>query len=132
MLGVCRGHQILNVAAGGTLDQPVWGRTDHPPLWNDDKTRLTTWMHEVSFDQDSRIAEVYGKDRRIVNSLHHQAVEEVGAGLEVTGRATDGTVEVLESIGDWWAIGVQWHPERLDLSDERPLFEAMVGAAARR
>jgi gamma-glutamyl-gamma-aminobutyrate hydrolase PuuD len=54
----------------------------------------------------------------------------VGAGLEVTGRATDGTVEVLESTGDWWAIGVQWHPERLDLSDERPLFEAIVQASA--
>ena len=128
-LGVCRGHQILNVASGGTLDQHVWGRADHPPLWNEDKTRLTTWMHEVTFEAGSRVAEVYGKDRRMVNSLHHQAVERVGTHLAVTGTAGDGTVEVLESTNDWWALGVQWHPERLDLADERPLFEALVRAA---
>lgn len=130
-LGVCRGHQILNVACGGNLDQHVWGRPDHPPLWNPDKTRLTTWMHEVSFGSGSLVADIYGKDRRMVNSLHHQAVDAVGQDLAVTGTAGDGTVEVLESTNGWWALGVQWHPERLDLADERPLFEALVHAASR-
>lgn len=132
LLGICRGAQVLNVAHGGSMVQHIWdARDDHPDLWNPETRKLTTWMHEVEFLPDSRLASIYGKDRRVVNSLHHQALDAIGAGLRVVATAFDGTVEAIEAIGGWEAIGVQWHPERLDLSDERPLFESFVEAARR-
>ncbi len=133
LLGICRGAQVLNVASGGTMVQHIWdARTDHPALWNAETRKLNTWMHEVEFLPDSRLASIYGKDRRIVNSLHHQALDRIGDGLRVVATAQDGTVEAIEATSGWDALGVQWHPERLDLSDERPLFEAFIRLAASR
>ena len=68
----------------------------------------------------------------MVNSLHHQALDRIGRGLRVVGTAPDGTVEAIEAIDGWEALAVQWHPERLDLADERPLFEAFVRLASER
>jgi putative glutamine amidotransferase len=131
LLGICRGAQVLNVAHGGSMVQHIWdSRDDHPGLWDPETRKLTTWMHEVEFLPDSRLASIYGKDRRIVNSLHHQALDRIGDGLRVVATATDGTVEAIEANGGWDALGVQWHPERLDLADERPLFEAFVQLAS--
>ena len=62
-----------------------------------------------------------------MNSFHHQAVDKVGAGLKVVGRAPDGTIEAIEGSG--FVVGVQWHAETLHA--HLPLFEALVSAAAR-
>jgi putative glutamine amidotransferase len=63
-----------------------------------------------------------------VNSFHHQAVERIGDGLKVVARAGDGTIESIEGPGAF-TLGVQWHAETL--YDHRPLFQALVRAAAR-
>jgi putative glutamine amidotransferase len=120
LLGICRGLQILNVGMGGTLRQHVWGSDDHIHLWNEDRTHLASGHHDVALGGILR--EVYGKDRRRVNSLHHQAIDSLGEELEVVATASDGVVEAVASIGEWPALAVQWHPERLDLADEQPLF----------
>lgn len=133
LLGICRGAQVLNVAHGGTLTQHIWDRRpDHPALDDPDTHKLRTGHHEVTIDPDSILGRVYGKDRRTVNSLHHQAIDRLGRGLRVSATSSDGTIEALEATGGWVALAVQWHPERLDLSDEMVLFEAFVALAASR
>ena len=126
VLGICRGAQLLNVAFGGTLEQHVWDSDDHPDLWNDERTFLRLGVHDVTLTGTLR--EIYGKDRRRVNSYHHQSVERVGDGLVVLASSDDGRPEGLASTGEWPALAVQWHPERLDLSDEQPLFNWLVDA----
>jgi putative glutamine amidotransferase len=130
MLGICRGCQILNVGLGGTLRQHVWGTDTHPHLWNEDRTHLATGHHDVALD--GALREVYGKDARRVNSLHHQSIDSLAAGLEVVATSPDGRIEAVATTGRWQALGVQWHPERLELSDEAPLFRWITERASGR
>lgn len=117
MLCICRGHQILNVALGGTLfaDIPL----QIPRALNHSRTDLKDQVvHEVVCERGSLLARVAGGGRFGVNSSHHQAVDEVGRGLCVTARGPDGVIEGLErapeSLGALpWLLAVQFHPERL-------------------
>lgn len=120
VLGICRGCQLINVHAGGSLNQhvPSHGR------WNDDPTEH---IDTVTTVPGTRGHELYGGSRPI-NSLHHQTVAEVGAGLVVAGRAGDGTVEMLEGI-DRPVLALQWHPEMMQLDDVDPAFEWLVERA---
>lgn len=115
VLGVCRGLQILNVAAGGTLHQHLLdhGYAEHraAPGRLDDAT-----AHEVELEPDSLVARSAGCVRGRVNSHHHQGIAVVGAGGRVTGRSVpDGVVEAIEWPEQRYAVGVQWHPEAWDL-----------------
>lgn len=127
VLCVCRGHQLLNVAMGGTLVQDLDG-SYHKWLNGND----SNW-HEVKV-LDGRLAEVYGRDAKIrVNSRHHQGVsnERLAPGLQATARSEDGLIEAFESTSHRWVVGVQWHPERPEMRpDAGPLFEAFVKAAS--
>lgn len=119
VLGICRGTQILNVALGGTLHQHV------PTLTGNDhclRDRAYELVHDVRITRDSLLARVVGGAATGVNSLHHQAVEQVGAGLRIVARAEDGIVEAIESDGLGRFLGVQWHPELLD---GHPAHEAL-------
>lgn len=120
MLGVplfciCRGHQELNVAMGGTLDaeiQDIAGRMDHRSPVSDDNDVRFGLAHDVDFMPGSRLAEIVGKRRIRVNSLHRQAIGRLGEGLEVEARAADGTIEAVRvRDAEGFAFGVQWHPE---------------------
>jgi putative glutamine amidotransferase len=119
ILAVCRGAQALNVACGGTLHQHITGHRQ-----TEAASRPT---HDVALAARSRLHRIVRKRVLSVNSFHHQAVDEVGAGLKVVGRAPDGTVEAIEGAG--FVVGVQWHAETLH--EHLPLFEALVSAAAR-
>jgi putative glutamine amidotransferase len=126
VLGVCRGHQLLNVARGGTLIEhldesgPITHYTQHPaPSAGDPE-------HVVEFSADSWVYQVYGASR-VVNSWHHQAVERLGEGLVVTGRAADGVVESIALHGRP-VVGVQWHPEWS--IDPDPIFEWLIEQSA--
>ena len=129
LLGVCRGCQVLNVACGGTLRQHVWGTPAHPHLLDDSGTQLETGYHDIVMA--GLLVDIYASDTRRVNSLHHQAIDVVGAGLEVVATAPDGGIEAVAATGPWMALGVQWHPERPDLTDEQPLFRWITEHAAR-
>lgn len=124
VLGVCRGAQLLNVALGGTLDQHVPDTVGHqrhlpePGIFG--QTRVT-------LRAGSALAGLLGPEVKVA-CYHRQAIDQVAAGLEVTGRSDDGTVEAVELPGRRFVVGVQWHPER-DTGDLR-LFEALVAAAA--
>jgi len=120
LLGICRGAQTLNVAAGGTLHQHLDGHRQT------EAGTLTT--HEVQVAAGTRLARILGAGRLPVNSFHHQAVDRVGRGLRVVAQADDGTVEAIEAAGHAnFTLGVQWHAETLE--GHMPLFAALVAAA---
>lgn len=138
LLGICRGHQLLNVVYGGTLTQDMAPGTvahrNKPPgggRW--------AW-HEVAITPGSRVARLYGAATDPAHgsadalgvkiaSGHHQAVAQVAPGLVVTAVAEDGTVEALEDPKRW-VVSVQWHPEVLELSEtqRQAPFRAFVEA----
>jgi putative glutamine amidotransferase len=124
VLGVCRGHQILNVAVGGTLvaDLPG-GSVEH--YLSDAATTDGRDDHVVDFAPGSLAASIYGSQVQ-VNSWHHQAVDTCGPGLVVSGRASDGVVEAIEMPGRP-VLGVQWHPEWQTTADSA--FSWLVAAA---
>ena len=123
VLGICRGLQLLNVWAGGTLHQhdPAHARYD---LAVDDA------FDDVSIEPGSRLAAVHGGSIR-VNSLHHQTVQRVADGWIVTARSADGTIEAIEWPGHD-VIAVQWHPELLAGAATDPLFAWLVERARSR
>jgi putative glutamine amidotransferase len=121
-LGVCRGMQVLTVAAGGSLHQhlpDVLGHEKHRPAPG------VYGTHDASFTEGSRIAALMGDDVE-VNCYHHQGVDDPGT-LIVTGRTEDGLAEAVEDPRKRFVLGVQWHPEII--RDIR-LFGALVAAAA--
>ena len=129
ILAICRGMQLLNVARGGSLHQHL------PELVTDEishrqeisGTRVT---HAVALEAHSHIARVLRLDRAEVNSFHHQAVNRLGEGLVVAGRAPDGTIEAIEATDRAFVLGVQWHAESLTArSEQARLFQAFVDAA---
>jgi putative glutamine amidotransferase len=129
LLGICRGMQVMNVAAGGTLHQhlpDVVGHSEHrvvPGTFND---------HEVRLAEGSLAARAAGEELHATKSHHHQGVDVLGEGFTVTGwSAVDELPEAIEDPGRRFALGVQWHPEADETSR---LIAALVedARAARR
>jgi putative glutamine amidotransferase len=113
VLGICRGMQLLNVAFGGSLHGDIAGRSpQHPPV-PADRDQALSFRHRVTFEPGSLASRAYDTTAKEVNSLHHQAVDRLGSGLTVSGRAADGTIEAIELPEARWCLGVQWHPELL-------------------
>lgn len=125
VLAICRGLQILNVALGGSLHQEVTSKGEvHELIDKDsDPVEMSARRHVVRFEPDSIIAGLYGSDEAKVNTLHHQGIDRLAEDLIVEGRSDDGLIEAARCRGDWWALGVQWHPEKME-SDHRHLLTA--------
>jgi len=124
MLGICLGSQWINVASGGSLVQDI-------PSEFDVNHRDTT--HPVTLEPDSKLREIFGEDEFTVNSLHHQAVRDIGENLRIVARSPDGIVEATETTDkDRFLIGVQWHPEKMMPEDKRQekLIKAFIEAAS--
>lgn len=132
LLGICRGHQVLNVALGGTLlqDIPSLKRTN---LVHDfPRNQRSRIAHSVTIDPSSKLAQVLGVNQVEVNSLHHQAVESLAPDLCATAQAPDGIIEASEIPDKRFTLSVQWHPEdMMTVNDEAAdrLFKAFVAAA---
>lgn len=132
VLAICRGIQVLNVAAGGTLIQDVGTQVpdalSHAIIAG---RPMASVAHTVDVVERTRLAALFGRGELEVNSAHHQAAKSVGEGLLVTARAPDGVIEGLEKPDHPFCVGVQWHPEAM--VDSRPvmrrLFEALAEAA---
>ncbi len=136
VLGVCRGMQLINVALGGSLYQdlatqlPNGIKHDYFPFGGASHAR-DYLAHEIRVAPDSRLARLFGTDPIKVNSMHHQGVRAVAAGLTPTAHAPDGLVEAFEGTGPSYLLAVQWHPEALTEKDAatRRLFAEFVEAA---
>jgi len=124
LLGICLGSQWINVAHGGSLIQDI------PSEFEVNHRDVT---HPVAIEADSKLGKIFGETSFDVNSLHHQAVRDVGDGLRAVAKSPDGIIEATETTDpDRFLIGVQWHPEKLvgDDAKQANLFRAFVEAAA--
>lgn len=131
VLAICRGLQLLNVAFGGTLEQEVTSAGGVHDLIGDDLEEMDARRHVVVFEPGSLLAEMYDAKEAKVNTLHHQGVGRLADGLLVEGRTDDGLIEAARCDGAWWALGVQWHPERLE-GDHQRIFSTFRDAMVER
>ena len=137
MLAICRGAQVLNVAAGGSLVQDI-DSSVQGPLPHAIREPRDAHAHDVTVTAGSRLEHALGPavgraQMCRVNSRHHQTVARVGEGLVASATASDGVIEAIEKPAARFCLGVQWHPENFCNSGEfSPLFEAFVAAARQR
>lgn len=136
LFGICRGHQVINVALGGDLIQDIPSQVEHVVASHDqpDEQPRSQPSHDVSIHPESRLASIMGSTSAAVNSLHHQAVRKAAPGMVVTAFSPDGLVEATEMPDKRFALSVQWHPEDLFENDEAMmrLFESFIEAARER
>ena len=123
VLGICAGCQLLNIVAGGKLIQHLDNAGEH----------RNGVFHQAQIECDGFFSRALGKsagDKLTVNSYHHQALSPaaLGAGLKITARAFDGSIEAVELNGSRMVLGVQFHPERMD--DIGPAFFDLLTAEA--
>jgi putative glutamine amidotransferase len=115
VLAICRGFQELNVALGGTLHQQLAtlpGRLDHSAPKTDDFAEKMAKAHPVELTSGGLLHRLAGTREIMVNSLHNQGIDRLGAGLVVEAAAPDGTIEAIRvANAPGFALGVQWHPE---------------------
>jgi putative glutamine amidotransferase len=136
VLAICRGIQVLNVAAGGTLLQDIPSQHEGAVVHDVPKTK-TAMAHAVNVAPGTRLAKLLGE--RLtggtvdVNSRHHQAIRRLAPGFIVSATALDGIVEAIEQPSASFCVGVQWHPENFWRTGEfAALFTGLVHAARQR
>lgn len=123
MLGICRGMQTIAVALGGHVEQHISTKVKHSQ--DAPKSEPT---HTINIVKDSMLCEAYGKERILVNSFHHQAVDDAGKRFRIVATAADGVAEAMESAEFRQIMGVQWHPEQMG-DDGLPVFKWLVDSA---
>lgn len=140
VLGICRGCQLINVALGGTLYQDIPTQLPHAQPHHD-IGQYERQLHDVSLVQGGRLAALYPElGRAAVNSIHHQAIKDLGRDLAIEAIAVpDGLVEAVRWRGPSYVFGVQWHPEfmahktlRDDQLDCTPILQEFLSAARER
>ena len=115
----------MNIALGGDIYQHLY---DLPGV----RTHTEGATHPVAMTGPSKLRDIVGKPRSVVNSYHHQACRTLGRDLIKTAESPDGITEGLESTRHRFAIGVQWHPERMeDDRRQQAIFRALVAEAQR-
>lgn len=133
LLAICRGHQVLNVALGGTLLLDV--KSQVPKALNHRRQdKRNDVVHDVHLTEDSLLAKITGKRTLGVNSTHHQAVDRPAELLMVAGQSEDGVVETMQLRREAaqllpFLLSVQFHPERL--VDRYPAHRAIFKTFSR-
>ena len=130
-LGICRGVQVFNVVAGGTLYQDL--PSQYPGSMQHTRTEVRE-AHTVKVEKGTLLHRVTGQEILTVTSRHHQSVKVPAPGLRVSARADDGVIEAVEFENGYPAIGVQWHPENLTATDpaHMALFHWLVREAGKK
>jgi putative glutamine amidotransferase len=136
VLGICRGMQLINVAHGGTLHQDLdaAGAASQPHV----APTYDEHMHPLRIEPGSWFASLYPDSAApMVNSIHHQGIKQLGAGLAVQAWSDDGVIECIRSEGPGFVLGLQWHPEFHDrrfpqLLPGGPILAAFLAAAQAR
>jgi len=136
VLGVCRGLQLVNLAAGGTLYQDLAeqmpGSIKHDYFPFGGRYARDYLAHDVQIAENTKLAEIYGSGAVKVNSMHHQGIRRLGSNLLASAVAPDGLVEGIESTDGFYLVAVQWHPEVLvdNCPRTQRLFESFIEAAS--
>lgn len=130
VLGICRGMQVMNIAAGGSLYQDLKSQWEMRELLEHDQT-IADWrpIHDVVVIKNSLLHKITGKSTLQVNSLHHQAIKSASCFYHISAKADDGVIEAIEFDKHTFCLGVQWHPERMpDDPVSQSIFAAFIGA----
>ena len=131
ILGICRGHQIINVANGGTLYQDL-SFVEGCYVKHNQGSLSNVPTHTVEVNKDTKLHEILG-DKVLTNSFHHLAVNKVAPGFKASAIAMDGVVEAIETEGEEFVVGIQWHPEMMARENEKMLniFKRLVGESSK-
>ena len=126
VLGICRGLQVLAVAAGGKIYQDLVYLCPGVMEHRQTVSRQYAW-HEVNISEESLLYQLLQEKRIKVNSLHHQAVKVVPQGFRQNAHASDEVIEGIEMTGAKFCLGVQWHPESLAAEEHsQALFKGFI------
>lgn len=127
ILCICRGMQLLNVYFGGTLHQDIAGIQ---VCKHSDFLHKNKGSHQIKVLPRTKLCQVFGEKNVTVNSLHHQAVDQLGPGLTVSAISEDGFTEGVEVSLHPFCVGVQWHPEHMSkgVAQQQSLIDAFVKA----
>ncbi|WP_232698558.1 gamma-glutamyl-gamma-aminobutyrate hydrolase family protein [Brevibacillus daliensis] len=125
-MGICRGFQLLQAAFGGKLAQDLHAIYPEHPKNEGDAAYILGQKHRVDLEEDSILAEIYGSTQRQVNTIHHQCVTKAGDGFKEIGWSEDGMIEAVQSQSDWFAFGMQWHPEKMEDPTEQKVFDYFI------
>ena len=134
ILGICRGLQVMNTTMGGTLYQDLTKQVKDSITHCHKLSSDASLHHSVDIVKGSKLFEIFGKEKLLVNSFHHQSVKKAASCFRVTAKAGDGIIEAIEHLNQKFMIAVQWHPE--DLTEKHKefikLFQALTSAALER
>lgn len=119
ILGICKGHQALNVAFGGTLYQDL-SQIEGCYVKHSQSAERHEGTHCAEIVEGTKLFLILGK-QILVNSYHHQAIKDLAEGFVVSAKAKDGVIEAIEKTGEEFIVGVQWHPEMMASKDEKML-----------
>lgn len=111
ILGICRGLQVINIAAGGEIYQDIENQVENTLRHSQDAPRWHP-THSIGVRSGSLLGKVLGEENISVNSFHHQSVQEVADGFQICATSSDGIIEAIEQEGGY-QLGVQWHPESM-------------------
>ena len=112
VLGICRGMQLMNVVFGGSLYQHIPSQIENAIAHVQDRSIRAQPTHSIAIKSGSRLYEVAGRDKEMVNSFHHQCIKKAAEGFDIVAFAPDGVAEAMENkAGTMMAL--QWHPEEM-------------------
>lgn len=118
MMGICRGLQLMNVFFGGSLYQDIY-KEKAAEIKHVQEGNIRLGWHSIDILEGSHLHKALGVSNTRINSLHHQAINELAPGFTVSAKAKDGIIEAIEADGEQFCLGVQWHPELLSLNNEQ-------------
>ncbi|HEX9912129.1 MAG TPA: gamma-glutamyl-gamma-aminobutyrate hydrolase family protein [candidate division Zixibacteria bacterium] len=128
ILGICRGHQLINIAFGGTLYQDLSLRDE--PTFDHKGSKIINYKkrHRVIIKEDSKLFSIIGKKEIVVNTSHHQLIKKIAPGFAATAWSKeDGVIEAIESIKDNYLLSVQWHPEvDFEKKNSKLIFKSLI------
>jgi microsomal dipeptidase-like Zn-dependent dipeptidase/gamma-glutamyl-gamma-aminobutyrate hydrolase PuuD len=132
ILGICRGHQVINVAFGGNLIQDIPSQTPDSKINHNQPEDGEIGTHSVTIKSGSTLHRIIKKETISVNSFHHQAIKTIAPGFEIVAQSEDGIIEAIEPKNGKSILGVQWHPERMVAADNGTMlaiFKQIIGDA---
>jgi len=131
ILAICRGHQILNIAFGGTLYQDLSDMEDCY-IKHQQQTKDGAATHTIDITPNSILHSILGSSI-VTNTFHHQAIKDLAPGFKVTAYSKDNVIEAIEKCDKKFVVGVQFHPEIMTAYNDKnmlKLFEAFITAAS--
>lgn len=122
-LGICRGHQMLNIAYGGNLYQDLPSQKKDSIKHNQNSLKHYP-THSIQIEKDSSLYKLFDHSL-MVNSYHHQAIKDMAKDFKVIATAQDGVIEAIEKTTNTYMLGVQWHPEMMLSKDNPDMLKLM-------